>query len=158
VRSNVSPWGWAGGLGMGLAIMSGWYITYSLSQQLFDPQPVKSLNFSGPSARILTFLLGSPGNSFDFDAALIPGVLLGSFLAAAASRELKVERFEGVPAMGRYLAGAAFMGFGGMLAGGCSVGSVSGSAVFATTACTTLFAIWGGAALTGYLLDWPQTS
>jgi uncharacterized membrane protein YedE/YeeE len=156
VRSKVPPWGWLGGLGVGLAIMSGWYITYCLSQQLFDPQPVKSMTFSGPSARVFIFFLSSPGTIFDFDTGLIPGVFLGSFLAAAASRELKLEWFEGAPSMRRYLIGATFMGFGGMLAGGCSVGSVSGSAIFATTAWTALLAIWAGAALTDYFLDWPQ--
>ncbi len=144
VRSRIPAWGWIGGLGVGLTIMGGWALTYWLSQTLFDPPPLKSMTFTGPSAKVLMLFLSQPGGIFDFDAGLIPGVFLGAFLAALFSRELKLEGFQGGPATRRYLLGAVFMGFGGMLAGGCSVGSLSGAAIFATTAWVTLAAIWAG--------------
>jgi hypothetical protein len=153
VRSRIPAWGWIGGLGVGLTIMGGWALTYWLSQTLFEPPPIKSMTFTGPSAKVLMLFLSQPGSIFDFDAGLIPGVFLGAFLAALLSRELKLEGFQGGPATRRYLLGAVFMGFGGMLAGGCSVGSVSGSAIFATTAWITLAAIWAGGAATDILVD-----
>jgi uncharacterized protein len=56
--------------------------------------------------------------------------------------------------MGRYLFGAALMGFGGMLAGGCAVGAgVTGGAIFALTSWLALTAMWAGALLTNYLVD-----
>jgi len=56
--------------------------------------------------------------------------------------------------MRRYLAGAALMGFGGMLAGGCAVGAgVTGASIFALTAWVTLFAIWFAAAVTDWVID-----
>ena len=56
--------------------------------------------------------------------------------------------------MRRYLAGAALMGFGGMLAGGCAVGAgVTGASIFALTAWVTLFAIWIAAATTDWVVD-----
>jgi uncharacterized protein len=56
--------------------------------------------------------------------------------------------------MRRYLAGAALMGFGGMLAGGCAVGAgVTGASIFALTAWVTLFAIWIAAAVTDWVVD-----
>ena len=56
--------------------------------------------------------------------------------------------------MRRYLAGAAMMGFGGMLAGGCAVGAgVTGASIFALTAWVTLFSIWIAAAATDWVVD-----
>ncbi|WP_324288515.1 YeeE/YedE thiosulfate transporter family protein [Hoeflea alexandrii] len=50
--------------------------------------------------------------------------------------------------------GAALMGFGGMLAGGCAVGAgVTGASIFALTAWVTLFAIWIAAAVTDWVVD-----
>lgn len=144
-KSKIPLWGWVGGLGVGLTVMAGWLLTYWLSQQAFEPQPVKSMTFTGPSARALMLFLSPPGQAFDFDTGLIPGVLVGAFLAAFAGREFRLEGFQGGQPVRRYMVGAMLMGFGGMLAGGCSVASVSGSAVFATTAWVTLFAIWAGA-------------
>ena len=85
---------------------------------------------------------------------LIPGVFIGSFIAAALYRELKLEGFQGGQSMRRYIAGAVLMGFGGMLAGGCAVGAgVSGAAVFTITSWATLLAMWVAAALTDRLVD-----
>ncbi len=156
-RSRLSLWSWIGGIGVGLTIMAGWLLTYWLSQQAFDPQPLKSVTFSGPSARVLMMTLTPPGQPLDFDIGLVPGVLLGSFLGALSGGELKLEGFEGGRSMRRYIAGAVLMGFGGMLAGGCAVGSVSNSAVFATTAWVALFAMWVGAMLTDASLDKPAS-
>jgi len=153
-KSGIPLWGWAGGLGVGLTVMCGWLLTYWLAQQAFDPQPVKSMTFTGPSARSLMLFLSPPGQPFDFDTGLVPGVLVGSFLAAFAGRELKLEGFQGGQSMRRYMLGAVLMGFGGMLAGGCSVASVSGSAVFSTTAWVTLFAIWAGATAMDWAVDY----
>ena len=56
-----------------------------------------------------------------------------------------------------YVAGAIFMGFGGMLAGGCAVGAgVSGAAIFALTAWMALIGMWGGAGLADALIDGPS--
>ena len=152
-KSNVPLWGWVGGLGAGLSVAGGWLVTYWLSQQAFEPQPVKSMSFTGPSARALMLILSPPGQAIDFDVGLVPGVLLGAFLAAFSSRELKLEGFQNGHAMRRYMIGAVMMGFGGMLAGGCSVASLSGSAIFATTSWLTLFAIWAGAMAMDHIVD-----
>ncbi|MBB4284770.1 YeeE/YedE family protein [Roseospira goensis] len=154
VRNRLSPWVWIGGLGVGGTIAAGWLLTYSLSYQAFDPVQVESLSFTGPSADTLMLVLNPPGSALDFDVGLVPGVFLGSFLAALLCRDLKLEGFQGGYAMRRYIVGAVFMGFGGMLAGGCAVGAgVTGGAVFALTAWTALFCMWVGAALADLVVD-----
>lgn len=157
LRAKIPWWGWIGGTGCGLAVALGWFFTYQMSIRAFDGVPVEGITFSGPSADFLMFFLSPPGITLDFDLGLIPGVFLGSFFAALLANELKLEGFEGGPAMRRYLAGASLMGFGAMLAGGCAVGAgVTGGSVFALTAWLTLCAMWASAALTDYLVDKPR--
>jgi len=98
--------------------------------------------------------LNPSDQAMDFNIGMVPGVFLGSYLAALIYRDLKLEGFTGGYAMRRYIVGAVLMGFGGMLAGGCAVGAgVTGGAVFALTAWTALFFMWVGAALTDLVVD-----
>ena len=153
-RQKVPTWGWAGAVGVGLAIAAAWWATYSITLVAFEPHPIQALSFTGPSAEVLTRVLFASDKPPTFDLGLMPGVFLGSFIAAALFRELKLEGFEGGASMRRYIIGAMSMGFGGMLAGGCAVGAgLSGAAVFTITSWVTLCAIWAAAALTDRLVD-----
>ncbi len=149
---------WLGGIGVGIMVAFAWMLTYQIGSQSFDTIiPVQSLSFTGPSADILMLVLSAPGQAWDFDIGLVPGVVLGSFSAALWSKELKLEGFKDGHSMRRYIAGALFMGFGGMLAGGCAVGAgVSGAAVFALTAWISLIGMWAGAGVTNALFDRPE--
>ena len=153
-RQKVPAWGWLGAIGVGLAVAGAWWVTYAISRVAFDPHPVQALSFTGPSSEVLTRVLFTSGKPPTFDLGLVPGVFMGSFLAAALFGELKLEGFQGGAAMRRSMIGAVAMGFGGMLAGGCAVGAgLSGAAIFTLTAWVTLFAMWGAAALTDRLVD-----
>ncbi len=153
-RQRVPPWGWAGAIGVGLTIAGAWWFTYAMSTVAFDPHPIQSLSFTGPSSEVLSRVLFVTDKPVSFDLGLVPGVFLGSFLAAALFGELKLEGFQGGPGMRRYIAGAMLMGFGGMLAGGCAVGAgLSGAAVFTATSWVTLCAMWAAAAITDRLMD-----
>jgi uncharacterized membrane protein YedE/YeeE len=153
-RQHVPSWGWVGALGVGASIAAAWAFTGAVAQASFEPTPVQALSFTGPSAEWLTRVLFVSDKPASFDMGLVPGVVLGSFLAAAAFGELKLEGFHGGGHMLRALLGAVAMGFGGMLAGGCAVGAgLSGTAVFSLTAWLTLCAMWAAAALTDRWLD-----
>jgi uncharacterized membrane protein YedE/YeeE len=153
-KQKVPVWGWAGAIGVGLTISAAWWITYTITKASFDPHPIQALSFTGPSSEFLTRVLFVTDKPPNFDLGLVPGVFLGSFLAAALFRELKLEGFEGGASMRRYMVGAIAMGFGGMLAGGCAVGAgLSGAAVFTMTSWVTLTAMWAAAALTDRLVD-----
>ncbi len=154
LRHRIGAWGWIGGTGVGAAVAAAWWFTADLATASFEPVTVKSISFSGPSADMLMLFLAPATQSIDFDVGLVPGVFLGSFLAALLARELQLEGFKDGQSMRRYIAGAAMMGFGAMLAGGCAVGAgVSGGAVFATAAWLALFSMWIGAAATHWLVD-----
>lgn len=153
-RCRLSRWSRFGAIGVGVTIAAAWLLTYLVASQSFDVLPVKSLSFTGPSADMLMLVLSPPGRPLDFDTGLVPGVVLGSFLAAFSAAELKLEGFKDGASMRRYIAGAMCMGFGGMLAGGCAVGAgVSGAAVFALTAWITLVGMWAGAGLADWWFD-----
>jgi uncharacterized membrane protein YedE/YeeE len=153
-RQHVPAWGWGGAIGVGLCIAAAWWFTYAVSKVSFEPHAVQALSFTGPSAEILSRVLFTSDRPLNFDVGLVPGVFIGSFLAAALFRELKLEGFQGGASMRRYIIGAACMGFGGMLAGGCAVGAgLSGAAIFTLTSWVTLCTMWAAAALTDRLVD-----
>jgi uncharacterized protein len=153
-RQRVPAWGWAGAIGVGLCIAAAWWATYAISGASFDPHPIQALSFTGPSAEVLTRVLFVTDKPPNFDLGLVPGVFLGSFIAAALFGELKLEGFGDGASMRRYLIGAMAMGFGGMLAGGCAVGAgLSGAAVFTITSWVALSTMWAAAALTDRLID-----
>lgn len=141
-------------VGVGLTIAAGWVLTYLLSQMTFEGGKVTSVSFTGPSADTLMGLINSRSVPLGFDVGLVPGVFIGSALAALLAREFKLQGFEGGHSMLRYIAGAGLMGFGGMLAGGCAVGAgVTGSSIFAVTGWLALAAMWLAAAITDHLVD-----
>jgi uncharacterized membrane protein YedE/YeeE len=156
-RSHLSRREWLGASGVGIMIALTWLLTFKIGAQSFEIIPVQSLSFTGPSADMLMLVLSPPGQPWDFDIGLVPGVVLGSFLAGLWGKELKLEGFQDGQSMRRYIFGAISMGFGGMLAGGCAVGAgVSGASIFALTAWIALIGMWLGAGLTNFLVDRPK--
>jgi uncharacterized membrane protein YedE/YeeE len=152
-RNRIGPTRLFFASGVGFAVALGWGFTFGLSQIVFDPIQITSVTFTGPSAHTLMFFLDQNA-LLDFDIGLVPGVFLGSFLAATLTREFKFEGFENERNMRRAMLGAALMGFGGMLAGGCAIGAgVTGGSIFVATALTALFFMWVGAITTDALLD-----
>lgn len=130
--------------GVGFAVALGWALTYALSNVAFEPVQIESATFTGPSANTLMFFLDRSA-VLEFDIGLVPGVFLGAFLSAALAGDLKFQGFEGATPMRRAMIGAALMGFGGMLAGGCAIGAgVTGGSIFAGTAWLALFSMWMG--------------
>jgi len=153
-RVKVRAWQLIAAMMAGLAIPFAWWFTSMMARRAFDPVQVEGVTFTGPSADTLMLVLSLPGDVLDFDIGLVPGVFLGSFLAAFLTRQLSLQGFEDSKSMARYLTGATLMGFGGMLAGGCAVGAgITGASIFAVTAWITLTAIWLSAGVTDRLLN-----
>lgn len=141
-------------IGVGAAVTAGWMVTYVLSQHAFEPTSIKSISFTGPSADTLMGLINSPSVPLGFDIGLVPGVVAGALIAALIGREWKLQGYHDGRSMSRYAAGAALMGFGGMLAGGCAVGAgVTGGAIFAVTAWLALASMWIGALSVHTMID-----
>lgn len=141
------------GMTVGLAVGLGWLVTYMIAQTSFEVIPISSVTFTGPSTDTLMGLVNSTSLPLSFGVGLVPGVFAGAAAMALATREWKIERFGPDTPMERYLLGAALMGFGSMLAGGCAVGAgMSGGAIFALTAWVAVTAMWIGAMATHVML------
>lgn len=139
----------AAGAGIGLLIAAGWTVTGVLARDDFDPVPLESLSFTAPVGDSLVYLMTYTGARADFAIAVVGGVLAGAFLVAAARRELRLTGFETPGQLARYLSGGALMGFGGVLALGCSIGAgLSGVSTLSLGSLLALGAIVAGAVLT----------
>ncbi|PUB18929.1 YeeE/YedE family protein [Yoonia sediminilitoris] len=139
----------AAAAGVGLAVALGWIATYAVAMNSFEVIAISSITFTGPSTDTLMGLVNSTQLPLVFGVGLVPGVFFGAGGMALATKEAKIQRFEADTPMEYYLIGAALMGFGSMLAGGCAVGAgMSGGAIFALTAWVAVGAMWIGAMIT----------
>lgn len=138
---------------VGCAVGLGWLLTYAIAQTSFEVVEISSVTFTGPSTDTLMGLVNSTSLPLGFGVGLVPGVFTGAATMAILTREWKIERFGPDTPMERYLIGAALMGFGSMLAGGCAVGAgMSGGAIFALTAWVAVTCMWIGAMATHLML------
>lgn len=153
-RRQVKPTHVIAAVFVGLAVAGGWFGTYFVAQSSFEIVPVTSVTFTGPSTDTLMGLVNERNIPYGFGIGLVPGVFIGAGGMALLTRQWHIERFGPDTPMERYLVGAALMGFGSMLAGGCAVGAgMSGGAIFAVTAWIAVFCMWLGAMATHALLQ-----
>ncbi|MBE1284887.1 MAG: YeeE/YedE family protein [Rhodobacteraceae bacterium] len=123
LRSGNRPLVLFGAVVIGLLVPFGWVGTGYVLFDEFDPIAVQSLGFIGPSADALFFTIASTSIPAGFGVGLIGGVLVGGLLGALTSGQFRWQSFESPAQTGRYVFGAVLMGFGGAVAGGCTVGA-----------------------------------
>ncbi len=145
---RTSPVHIIAGVGIGLCVVAGWLLT-GLAQDEFADVPVllTSLTYVRPTGDTLDYLmrytaLGPPG----FGVVTLAGALLGGFLGAFSRGRLHLTTFADKKDSIRNMFGAAFMGVGGVLALGCTVGQgLTGVSTLAVGSFITLTSIIGGA-------------
>ena len=136
------------GVLIGLLPVLGWMGTSTLFFDEFDPLPVQSVAFTLPWSDGLFWVIASSAIPAGFGVGLVGGVLVGSFLSAVARSELALQSFESGGQTLRYSLGGVLMGFGGVVAGGCSVGAgLSGVSMLSIAAILALLGIIAGAAI-----------
>jgi len=137
------------GLTIGLIIPAGWYVTGKVGFDDFEPVRFESFTFVAPTGDSLQYLMTFTGSTISFGVAAVFGVLLGSFGYALVARRFRFEYFVGLGDMGRHIAGGVLMGFGGVLALGCTIGQgVTGMSTLALGSVLALVSIVFGSALT----------
>ncbi|BAN34622.1 transmembrane protein [Sulfuricella denitrificans skB26] len=167
-----------GGLVVGLAVLAAWYVTSNVMMSA-DGQPFSLQNFvaeqwdmyakpedlkpadSRPlSAQSFTFInpmgqtlgyamAGFKLTALTFGVMSVAGVILGSLLWSLISRNFRIEWFVSVKDFFNHFVGAILMGFGGVLAMGCTIGQgVTGVSTLAVGSIITLLAIIAGCAST----------
>ncbi len=160
-----------GGTVVGLVIVGGWYVTghlgyaenpETLENTFFgtNSRTIESLSFVAPVAFTLELLMlwsdKSLGVTFGIAATL--GIILGSLAYALASRTFRWEGFAGAEDTANHVIGGLLMGFGGVLALGCTIGQgLSGLSTLALGSFLAFFAIVAGSALTMKVQYWRMT-
>ena len=126
--------GWLGGLGYGLAVVAGWYVTAHIGfgenadlEMVFfgtNSRQAESLTFVSPMAYSLELLMMWSDKSLivTFGVASTAGMILGSFAYALAFKRFRWEGFVNVEDTRNHIAGAVLMGAGGVTAMGCTIG------------------------------------
>ena len=138
---------------IGVLIPLGWIGTGFVLLDDFDPIPLQSLGFTGPMADTLFWTVAATSIPAGFGTGLVAGVIAGSLVAALVAGDFRWESLEGPRQTGRYLAGAAMMGVGGVLAGGCTVGAgLSGVSTASVAALLALAAMAASARAAGAVL------
>jgi uncharacterized membrane protein YedE/YeeE len=137
------------GIVIGLVIPAGWYVTGVVGFDDFDPVRFESFTFVAPSGESLMYLLTFTGSTIGFGVAAVGGVIAGAFIYSVASGNFRVETFTDKSDMLRHIAGGVAMGFGGVLALGCTIGQgITGMSTLAIGSLLTLVSIIFGSALT----------
>lgn len=135
-RAYLSAAQWVGGVVVGLLIVAAWVTTGLIGHLPEHPETLEAawlgtasrrpegLSFVAPVGATLGYAeLASDQNTvLNFGIALVLGTLLGSTASALLRREFRWESFAGVGDTAHHLIGAVLMGFGGVLAVGCTFG------------------------------------
>lgn len=153
---RADKWNWLGGLIIGLTVVAGWYVSGRVGFIAEHPETLEaawvstnsgrpeSLTFTAPPAYLLELLgFWSDKSKFlTFGMASILGVMVGACGMALVTRTFRWEGFASTEDLANHLVGAALMGFGGVLALGCTVGQgLSGMSTLAVGSLLTLVAI-----------------
>lgn len=165
------------GVAIGLIILTAWYISsnitinaddshYSLSDYYTEwdmlaeddegkPATGRALNpqsftFVNPIGQTYGYIKDSLDSTLlTFGLISVLGVILGSLLWALVSRSFRIEWFVDFKDFVNHTIGAVLMGFGGVLALGCTVGQgITGMSTLAVGSILTFISIIFGSALT----------
>ncbi len=151
-----------GGLGVGLAVVAAWYVSGHIGYIAEHPETLEeaflatnsgrmeSLTFVAPQAYTLELLMlwSDTSRKLTIGIASVLGVIAGSGCWALITRSFRWEGFAGVEDTASHLIGAALMGFGGVVAMGCTVGQgITGFSTLAVGSIITFLAIVAGAAV-----------
>jgi uncharacterized membrane protein YedE/YeeE len=143
---------------VGAVVIAGWYITGVLGNDDFEPVPVESLSFISPSGNTINYVMTYTGASINFGIAVVLGVIAGSFIYAVSSGSFRIETFASRSDLTSHLLAGFLMGFGGILALGCTIGQgVTGMSTLSMGSLLALLSIIAGSAITikmqYYMLD-----
>ena len=129
-----------------IAIVSGWFGTYFVSQNGFAPIMVESHTFSAPVGDTILYAMNGSALSLSFGVGSVLGVLAGAFIGSLIKGHFRWEACEDPRELRRQIVGAAVMGVGAVLALGCSVGQgITAFSVLSYSAPVTFVAIYVGA-------------
>lgn len=151
---RASPVHIVSGVGIGLCVVAGWFLTGLAFDEWADNPTLASLTFVRPAGDTLDYLTrftayGAPS----FAVVTTAGALLGGFIASIVQGRFAISTFADGKDTMRNMFGAALMGIGGVVALGCTVGqAITGlSTLAAGSLITFVFIVLGGIAGMKYM-------
>ncbi len=137
---------WVSALTIGALVVCGWWLAATVEVDPFDPVKLTSLNFIGPIAEGLLYLQLAVGRELSLGPASVAGVLVGAAAAALLTRTAQWEGFDSPARLAANAGGGLLMGFGGVLAAGCSIGQgLTGLSTLAVASVPAVLGIVAGA-------------
>jgi uncharacterized membrane protein YedE/YeeE len=158
-----------GGTVAGLVVVGCWFLSGHIGHLAEDPATLEerflatnsgrmeSFSFVAPYAYFLELLMlwSDKSRVVTLGIAAVLGMFSGSLAWALATRTFRLESFRDSQDLINHLAGGALMGFGGVLALGCTIGQgISGVSTLALGSFLTFFSIIAGAAATMKVQYW----
>ncbi|MEA3499269.1 MAG: YeeE/YedE family protein [Campylobacterota bacterium] len=116
------------GFTIGLLISAVWYVTAVLGQDLFIDISAQSLSFVYPLGKIIQYIQSGFNSAYlIFPILVVFGVVAGAFISSRFNSQYSKKFMcdssqQNPPSLFKKLVGGAFMGAGGILAVGCTVG------------------------------------
>lgn len=150
------------GVVLGSVVVALWWVSGHLGHLSEHPETLdeaflrtnsgrmESFSFVAPVAYTLDWLLFFSDTSrlISIGIALVAGTVLGAGVVALARGEFRWEGFASTEDTANHLVGATLMGFGGVMALGCTIGQgLSGISTLALSSFVALAGIFGGAVL-----------
>lgn len=167
-----------GGLVVGLMVLGAWYVSSAVGVKTTDgtvytlqsyvqewdfvagandvkpadsrPLSPQSFTFINPMGQTLGYVAGKfDGSLLTFGVMALAGVIAGSLLWSILSRNFRIEWFASFADFRNHVLGAILMGFGGVLAMGCTIGQgITGVSTLAIGSFLALISIVFGSAIT----------
>ncbi len=135
------------GVGIGLLIASSWYVTGVLGYDDFEPVPLEGISFISPVGNTVSYLMTYTGSVINFGIAVVFGMIAGSFLYSILTGTFRFESFNDQSDLVHHLWGGVLMGFGGVMALGCTIGQgVTGMSTLALGSLVAALSIVAGCA------------
>lgn len=143
------------GVGAGLLVTAGWWITGVIGADDFEPAQLASLTFIAPTGDALQYLMTYTGAAINFGIASVAGAILGAALAALQGRTFQLTSFYDKSDTLRHMAGGAMMGVGGVLALGCTIGQgITGISTLGLGSAIALASIVSGGYMGLKYMEW----
>ncbi len=141
-----SPVHVASGVLVGLAAAAGWALTGLSIDEMAASAAPQSLTFVRPSGDTLEWIQRFTAQRMPgFGVATVFGVLIGAFLGAITSGRFRLSTFVDTSDTLRGMFGAIFMGVGGVVALGCTLGqAITGVSTLAMASFVAFAAIVAG--------------
>jgi uncharacterized protein len=159
LRSGLGLRALAAGVAIGLLVPAAWVGTGFVLFDEFDPVAFESLSFTLPATETLFWTIANSAVPAGFGTGLFGGAIGGAALMALLFGSFKWQSFATPRETGRYFAGGAMMGLGGVLAGGCTIGAgLAGVPTLSVAALLAIGAIVLGAKLADRMLSAASSS